>query len=70
MKWMLIPKAFQSEGKEALLKKIDQGLLVQLGLNTFRDDAVARHYAEGAKEEGYLCIRRDAHTEYYKAKAF
>ena len=68
-KWMLIPaEGFSGKSEKEIVKEIGNGLITQQGMNKFEDDAIARSYAEDALKDGYISVRREKHTEYYKKK--
>ncbi len=68
-KWMLIPdEGFSDMSEKKIVEQIGNGLLTQQGMNKFEDDNIARSYAEDALKDGYISVRREKHTEYYKKK--
>lgn len=66
--WMLKPAEFKDVSEEDIVEKIGQGLITQQGVQIFPQEHIAKNWAEDAKKEGYICVRRETYTELYKKK--
>lgn len=74
--YIKIPKALQEKYPNAdeVVDKIEKNMLVQYGVQNFRDEEIAKNWAETAlnreddPDHPFIVVRREGRTELYQPK--